>query len=370
MDITETINLIEKSEHVALALPDEPTLDCVVAGEVLASSLLKRGKKIGFLNGKAPTINHPNYFEHTLSQVPPPKELVVSIDTSRFPVSTMRYEKTDDRLDIIFSPESSSPPKDVLSLREGKTLCDLVIALGIPDIEGFNGRLEHEPGFFTEKTIINIDNNPQNKNYGEINLILGNETPVSELIYHLVSTLSGAPLTQENATLLLAGILQATDSFQKTTTSPDTLLVSSELMRLGAEYANSQDVAQEKKPLSLLQLIGRASIRSKLEPDKKLLWSYLTAEDFLTTGRSAQDISYVFQHLGREFPLPATIALLWQDTNKKNVWATLSGPHEILQTLQSKNVGLFQSPHLLVKMGFSTFREAEEHLASLLKGVL
>jgi len=371
MDTQKAIDLIEKSEHIALLFPKEPTLDCLASLEVVARLLSEHEKQIGFLmpltSDKA--LRSP-LFKKITSSIPLPKEFIISLDTSTAPVSQLRYEKLENRIEVIFSPKSISLNPDFVSFKEGRLLCDSAIMLDIPDIDSLGETIDAPPEFFTETPLINIDNNSANKRYGEANLVNPQKSSLAEIVYEFTSVWQPQSLNRESATLLLAGIMDATEIFQGEDTNADNLLVSSELMRLGADLREARELVKEETPLNLLQLSGRASVRSKKDEIHKTLWSFLTAEDFEKTNTSPEDTPQVLAHLEKELPPQETKALLWQDTQEKTIHAILAGDRRTLETIQERQGGEFQSPYLLLSSVFSSFQEAENRISLLLEEII
>jgi len=286
-------------------------------------------------------------------------------------------------------------------------LCDCAILIGVPDPEIFNGSLGVEPDFFDKTPLVNIDVSSVNKLYGEVNLVDNKKTALAEIVYELATTLNSETLDADSATLLLAAVFEKTGGL-RASLSADVLLTASELLRLGARKEEATSLAKEAAPVALLQLFGRAAVRSKLqeiplgppvesreikkspsppflkgeqevplrpplekgEYGRGVLWSFLTAEDFEKTGRSKDDISRVLQNLGGSFPPHGVRILLWQDSVGGRVSATLAGDEYLLQKINGLAPSQFQSPDLRLEASFESFREGEVHIASLLKGVL
>ena len=282
-------------------------------------------------------------------------------------MSQLRYQKEEGRLEIIFSPQKGPIGKEAISFREGHALCDLAIAIGVANPE----TLElPSPEFLSETSIINLDISPENKQYGEVNIVDPKKGSLSELVYEFLASLSSDPIITRQANILLAAIVGKSDHFRSSSTTADTLLVASELMRLGAELAKVNTFPSNNKPPALIQLAGRASVRSRLDDPRGILWSFLTAEDFEKTGRTPEDAPYILGHLTSQFPPHRAIVLLLQEPEGNSVRAALAGDQSLLSALETKDAGKFSSSHFLLHTRFETFKEAEEITASLLEGVL
>lgn len=370
MDTQKALELLEKSEHIALLLPSQPDTDCLASAEVTARVLAAKGKTVGFLASSGSSHPTPVIFKTVLARPPMTKEFVVSLDTASSPISQLRYEKHEDRLDIVLSPKTSPIRQQSFSFRDGNLQCDCIMAFGISDIESMESHPEIEPRIFTEIPTINIDTSGENRLWAEANLVAPDKASLAEITHSLLSSFNHAPIGGETATLILGGIMAAHNSFEMSNIGADTMGAVSLLLSNGASWSEARDMAHVSQPLELTQLASRASVRSKEDASHNVLWSFLTNEDFEKTGRAASDLAFVFRHLSGLFPRHASRVLLWQDIGDKSVRATLQADAPVLEMISSREPGVFRSPHLELTRHFSSFQEAEERVASLLKEVI
>ena len=79
METQKATELLEKSEHIAIALPSQPTLDHLASAEVLAQILTARHKYVGFL---APlpkeVLPRPDFFKQISEARPLLREFIIS----------------------------------------------------------------------------------------------------------------------------------------------------------------------------------------------------------------------------------------------------------------------------------------------------
>lgn len=368
-ELQKAKDLIAKSEHIALLLPERPDTDCYAAAEAIARAYEAQGKHVGFLPSiAADAPKAPDACAKVLNPSPLTREFIIGIETTSIPIAQLRYEKHDDRIDVILSPKSSPISEDSLSFQEGKIQCECVIALAIPDIDALPPLTGVEPSFFTETPIVALGNTPEHKSYGEANLVSSEDTPLSQIAYALVAGQGAPKLDAETATVLLAGIIAATDSFNAAAQST-THAIAAGLLAAGAQQARAGAIAHSE-PFALRQLVARAGVRSKEDGEKGILWSFLTAEDFEKTNRTPADVPHVFRALARAFAPHRISILLWQDPRLKQVRASVLGEHSVLDAIASREPGAFQSPMLVLAADFNNFVDAEERLASLLREVL
>lgn len=369
-ELQKSIQILEKAEHIALVLPAETSPDILASAEVLTQTLTQKGKRVGFLiKPDTGAAIHPESYTSLHSPELLLKEFIISMETSNSPISQLRYEHENNRVDIILSPKTKLLAAESVSFREGKTLCDCVIALGIPDIEIFGSSHGYESSLFTDTPIINLDTHPKNTHYGETNIVLPEKSSLSELVYEYLVDVYKEPLPAEQATLLLSGIIYETDHFKSPAANADTLLAASELTRLGAKHHDAFSLAKSQEPLGLIQLFGRASVRSRIDHECKIVWSFLTAEDFAKTSRSPADIPQVLTRLKGEFAAEKLCILLWQEDGKE-VSGIATGIKHFLDALYSRTGGELDKTTLKIGGTYPAFKDAEEHLSELLKAIL
>ena len=365
MDLSPVIDFLEKGEHIGLLLPQTPGIDVLAAAEVIARTLAKRKKTVGlFYDIEFPPRGLPDIFGALRSTKKLPKEFVISLDTALSPASELRYEKTDSRIDVIFSPKDSGILQEHVSFREGKVQCDCIVSLGIPDIESVSGAITDDPEIFTRTPIIAIDSSPENKRFGEVNI--ADARPHSEVVYSLVTAMEKLPPEEHEATILLAGILAATRHLTSPGLLPETILAVSELMRAGADYKEALALSKEKRPLNIIQLTGRAHVRSKLDPDEKILWSFLTGEDFEKTNSGIEDANRVLAAISRECPWETVAVLLAQDPGTERIFAFLTGDDRALSEIGDSAGGEWKDSSLSLHSSFEHFADAEDYVRSLL----
>ena len=371
-ELTKALELIEKSSHVGLMFPEEQSFDCIASAECIFNALKERGKTVGLFT---PLLNtHPlpqEYIADMVLSEPLPKEFIVSLDTSKSPLSQLRYEKNERSADIIFSPKTSPISREFVSFKEGKISCDCVISLGIAHKEYVEKILIREGVHLPENTIVNVDISRENENYGMVNLVDASRHSIAEIVFRLISAWLQAPQDATHLTLMLAAILNQTRGLHTFSLNADTLLAVSELVRLGGDYGSALMLARENTPLPLLQLLGRALVRSKKDETQNSVRLFLILEDFEKTGRSPDDIHYILSKAEEEFPSAKTIVLLWQNI-KKQVSVAFSGePHTIeIVRAQHEDTMRFSDSHLVCASPFPSFRDAEEYIRALLEGAL
>lgn len=370
MDIQNAITILEKSEHIAIIFPRVPSFDALATGETFMRVLREKEKDVGFLCN--PNILeqyiHPykKAFSALASSAHLSREFIISLHTARTPVSQLRYEKLEEKIDVIFSPKSAPLDASTVSFRDGKIQCDCAILIGIESVESLGESIDAPPEFFTETPLINIDNASHNTGYGEANLLDTTKATLSEITYQTLTKILRQPLNADSATILLTGIIVSTKGFTISSTNADTLLASSELMRLGGRREDALAFMQQPDSLSLIQLVGRASIRSRIDKEKNILWSFLTIEDFVKTNHTPEDIPAVLERLGKEFPNIRVKTILWQNPETQLVHVALIDEEKILDMMREEIHGEYHKSCLTLSSTFTNFREAEDIMEKII----
>ncbi|MDP3772038.1 MAG: hypothetical protein Q8Q94_01525 [bacterium] len=362
--------LLEKSALVGIVLPDESNLDTLITAEILCRILETRGKTAGFLNAprhREASLETPRLLcavrtAHTLV-----KEFIISLDATRFPVAQLRYEKTGERLDIILSPKNAPVMREGISFREGSVRCDCIIAIGIPTLEEVTHRTAGTAEVVAETPVINLDNTVENKGYGTITFMIPPDRALGEAAYRIAQQWLGTPPEGELATLALAAVMYKTDTFRTQGIAPEMLLAASELMRRGADHRAALEMATASDPFDLIQLCSRAAVRSKLTQDGKILWSFITGDDFKKTGRSPRDIPSVLRHLEQRMPAHELRVVLWQDSDAHEIIrTTLAGAPTHMDIIRSRMPATATANLLTITASFTSFQEAEDALTAAL----
>ncbi|MBI2637690.1 MAG: hypothetical protein HYW88_02205, partial [Candidatus Sungbacteria bacterium] len=329
MDYSPTIHLLKKSNAIALALSPEARADEIGSALALAAVLKRQGKRTGFFFSGAieerwaPLLLEKNVApaekgapSASKSQL---RDFVIVIDTKKTPVDEIKYEKKGDELYIIVSPKTVPIPKESVKTMETEKPYDCIITIGISSPEQFGKEFEENPLLFYEKPIINIDVSPKNEGFGEINLIDIVKSSLSECSYELIEKLSDEPLASREATRLLLGIIEKTENFKNIKTSPRVLEIASRLMESGADKDGIIRVLYKTKPLHMLQLWGRASVRSRFDARRRVLWTFLPREDFDATGTTTKDIRFVVDQTCEYFGVPSFHAVIFENPEKNHV---------------------------------------------------
>lgn len=230
------------------------------------------------------------------------RRFIVSVDISQAKVSQIKYLVDDNTLNFIISPsEGWFSPKDV-SARAGKFKYDLIITVGLRDLESLGTLYDENIEFFYKTPIINIDDQASNEEYGQINFIDLSAVAISEIIFYLFKNGGQEKISADVATCLLAGIIQKTKNFKTTNLTPRSLLITSQLISEGANREEIVNNLYRSRSLSTLKLWGRVLNNLHSEQKEEIIWAKLSAKDLEETSPSLESLDEIIDELIMNVP--------------------------------------------------------------------
>ena len=307
---------ITDSKEVIIFIPENPNFDAIGSAFALAFWLKKRNISA--------TIVSPDYTKAKFSFLPEPekivsqisgaREFVLSFNTNRNKITGLRQETVGDFFNVYLTPEKGSiDPRD-FSFILAKFKYDLIIVLDSPDLASLGKTYINNSDLFFEVPIVNIDHKSNNENFGQINLVDATASSCAEILKTILENIDAPAISENVATNLLAGIIGATNNFQKKNTTPKSLLFSAELMDRGANQQGIIRFMYKTQPLNILKLLGR--VMSKLNWDEKnqLVWTSLSLEDFVQSRTTPENLPIILEKLQENYTDGQIFIIFHNDT--------------------------------------------------------
>ncbi len=256
----------------------------------LFGSLLAWGFFLGRLDDKKyPAIYLPRYeelkklyhflpeYSLILSKISGVRDFILSFNTENNDIKDVRWRKESGHLDIIITPDRGSiDPRD-FSFLPAKFSYDLLFVLGVVDFNSLGETYEKNSDLFFELPIVNLDNNPANESYAQLNLVDPMFNSIAELSADLMIRINPKAVRGEVAQCLLTALIEATDNFKSLKVTPKTFEIASFLMENGGDHQKIVNALYETESLYSLKLWGK--MLQRLEEDDNFVWSYLTEEE-------------------------------------------------------------------------------------------
>jgi nanoRNase/pAp phosphatase (c-di-AMP/oligoRNAs hydrolase) len=272
---------IEKANSILIIFKMREENDALAAALALFLFLKNNNKEVDIVNIGDKTRNSLSFlpsFEKINSKLENIRRFIVSLNIKNATVNQIKYSLDKENLNFIISPSSGFFSEKDLSSKAGEFRYDLIISLASPDLESFGSAYDNNVEFFYKTTIINIDNDAKNEEFGQINYIDLNTVTLSEIIYYLIKNYHLENIDEEIATCLLAGIIKKTKNFKTGNLSPKTLLTGSELIERGAKRDDIIKNLFYSKSFDSLKAWGEILNKLKSENNNKFLWSRLDNE--------------------------------------------------------------------------------------------
>jgi hypothetical protein len=148
----------------------------------------------------------------------------------------------------------------------------------------------------------------------------------TEILYYVLQAMekkyNKKLITKDVATLLLAGIITDTGSFQHANTSPKSMEVSAKLLDLGARQQDIIKNIYKTKKLSTLKLWGVVLSKVQVDPVHRIVWSTIAKEDIQETDADPDESEGIIDDLLSNAPGAEVIMLIKQ--NEKEGYTSVS----------------------------------------------
>ncbi len=272
---------IEKSNNILIIFKMEEESDSLAASLALFSFLKKNNKTVDILNAgtnKDSNLSFLPNFNQITNKLENIRRFIVSLNIKNATVNQIKYSLDKESLNFIISPSSGFFTPEDVSAKAGEFRYDLIISIGSPDLESFGATYDNNVEFFYKTTIINIDNDAKNEEFGQINYIDLNTAAISETLYYLLKNHPEKLISEDIATCLLAGIIKKTKNFKIGNLSPKTLLSGSELIGFGGRREEIIKNLFYSKSFTSLKAWGEILNKLKSINNEEFLWSRLDSE--------------------------------------------------------------------------------------------
>lgn len=299
----QLFEILNKTQKPLIVLPKNPNGDAL--GSALAFfSFFKKINKIPDIVSETDIFSNYEflpYFYEIKKNSALEKDFVINVDVSRVKLEELSYHSDGDKVKIFLKPSGGNFKAEEMSFGSGTPDYDLVVCLDIPSLEHLGDVYTKNAEMFFGATKINIDNNINNENYGNINIVDITASSTAELIMELFKKYSEQNNVQlidpEIATALLTGIIYETNCFQNNKTTPDSFSRASELISMGADQQEIIRYLYKTKHISMLKFLGRAMARIRSLPEPGIFYTTVSALDVEKTGASGADMLQAMNEL-------------------------------------------------------------------------
>ncbi len=314
----QAIELISRAKRLLIITKEHAPIDAIASISGLLGFLKNINLQVDAVAPGADLTTVPRILSQATAIQPaigPMRAFELSLNVTHTPLRELFYDVKDNKLTITVIPKTGEwTPLDV-SFKPGKDRYDVILALDCQDLASL-GTLFHEHADFLYRTpIINLDRDPGNEHWGQINLIDLTAVSTSEILFRLCDEWNRASIDDTVATAFLAGMIAKTQSFRTMNVTPKTLQIASQLMSLGAKREEIVHGLWRNRSVPTLKLWGRALSRLEQDNETGIVWTSLNRHDFIDVGVDEHALDGIMTELINYAPEAKITVLFYEDAN-------------------------------------------------------
>lgn len=319
----EQINSVfQKSKHILVVFPSNDNGEAVGSALALKMFLEKQNKQIDIVSDNfvvPKNLKFLNKSDQILPALNHLQKFIIKVDVSKAEIDTISYDVRDNNLSIYLTPRSGTITKNDLRTAQSTYKYDLIITLNAHDKESLGDIFLNNTDLFFRTPIINIDNNPGNEHYGQINFVKLTVAGSNEIVYQILKNIDNQSISPDIATALLTSLIISTQSFKAQNVNPNTLSYASKLMDHGGKREEIIYQLYQTKSLSSLKIWGSALSKIKNYYDLKLITTSINKNDFAQTGAEEDDVWGLGEELITSTPEAESILIIHESTKENDV---------------------------------------------------
>ncbi|MBU0668460.1 bifunctional oligoribonuclease/PAP phosphatase NrnA, partial [Patescibacteria group bacterium] len=312
----QIVEIVKRSQRILL-MPSTP-----VDGDSLGSSLAlylvfkKMGKEVTVVCAD-PVPEAFKFLPTTKvigSEFSPANDFIVTLDCRKAKINTIRTKLEQDKVNIIITAKKGQFSKEDVSFHHGPSKYDLIITVDTGDLSQLGRFYEDNTAMFSGVPLINIDHHASNSHFGRINYVDIMASATTEMLIRLIQDFEKEEdkklMDEDIATLLLAGIITDTGSFQNANTTPRSFAASAILIKYGARQQEIIQNVFKTKNLSTLKLWGRILSKIKVDKEHHIVWSTVNRRDLQETHSTADETGGIIDELLSNAPDSEIVLLI------------------------------------------------------------
>lgn len=345
LNYTEQIKkLLEGKKQALITFRADGQGDAIGSSVALALFLEKMGKQADVVahNFKLPHafsfLKKANSIKNSFPHL---QKFVITVDVEKTGVQELSYDIKDEKLRLFITPKAGFLTRDSIRTAQSDFRYDIIFVLDTADLQALGPLYDSNTELFYSKPVINIDHNPSNEHFGQVNLIDTTAASVGEILSNLMHDWQPELIDGGIATGLLTAVIANTRSFKANNIKPHTLFIASKLMQLGADRENIVQNLYRTRSISTLKLWGQALAHLQYDQSVGLVWTTITHSEFAHSGANAGELYEIVDELISNSP-EAKLILLFHE---QKTTTEPSSVHVILDTSREYNAAELLKPY-------------------------
>lgn len=319
------LSALERSRRPLIVLSEHANIDDFSSAFGVAALLSKLQKpiEIATTGGHVPkALDFLKTPFPVRGDLPNIRKLTLHVNAKDAKVDELSYDMVDGELQIHLLPKTGHWSENDVKISADHYRYDLIITIGVQDLESLGELYTLYADFFFQTPIINIDHSSANEHFGQMNMVDINAVAVSEVCHDMFRNIDTSLVDEEIATFFLTGMIFKTKSFRSDNVTPKTLKVAGDLIAVGARRDAIVENLYKTRTVETLRLWGRALARLKSAEDNALVWTLLTKQDFVAAGADEKAMDNVVDELMMSSP-NAKIGILFFEHSDGSIRAII-----------------------------------------------
>lgn len=319
--IEQIKQLVTDAKHVLITFRKDATGDTIASATGLLLFLQKLDKTVdvvcdGFTLPKQYSfLKQSDAISDTFSHL---QKFIITLDVEETGVEELSYDLKNQKLRIFVTPKKGFLTRKHVRTAQTDFKYDLIVTLGTQDLDALGEHFTQHGELFFKTPIINVDHDPSNERYGQINHVDLTASSTAEVLFDLMRKLGNEFVDEHIATALLTGMIAQTRSFKADSVKPHSLTTASTLMNMGANREQIVCSLYQTRTIPTLKLWGYALTHLQQNKEKGLVWSTITRDDVVRSGSQESDLQDVVHELIITSPEAKVILLLHEHVDNGN----------------------------------------------------
>lgn len=336
---------LKEANSILIPIPEIQGAEILGVALSMASFLKSEGKNVTILSSYINLQNALQFLDLSSisSVIQSNVENVINIDTSQYPIESIKYDTTDSQLRIYLHSPSDKFSSDLVSIQPGKYPYDLILTFDTKNWTQLGSHFINYPHIFLGTPSLAISAIDIPHPYSERTVIKTQYISSAEIIFEYLKVYSRHSLTDKNIVngLLLSLILS----------NGKNLSLDKTMIKL-RELPNDYDIITQSLESIIVDnhrlLIGR--ILAHLEfiefkkdgQTKRYAYSKLFAHDFTKTSTTEKDIIIIYREVLKYLPKDIVGLHILVDNAKSSKQGYINMPSLDMSNLQSNLEGSYQ----------------------------
>ncbi len=266
----QATELIRQATNILIVTGREPNNDQLSAIVALQRVLVRQQKQTSVVISdrlpKSAELYDTKFISKDLDGI---RDFIIDINMGTVTVDKLKYNVQDDHLKVTITPLNGNFKASDVSFDQGAFKFDLVIVIGVAQINRLDRIVEQNPTIFDGLHLINIDYHRINENYGSVNVVDTNSSSVCEILVSLIESLEQGMIDETVATALMCGIMSTTSNFTTPATTPKAMTIAAQMLSAGAKQQEIVKVLFSNGNRDQASRAERPQTQPKPQPEEK-----------------------------------------------------------------------------------------------------